>query len=111
MQNQDPVLSVSASDSVLNLAVVGSTIDAAAALRLQAAIENALACAPKNIRSVRIDVSDLLAMSSRGFETFLVLNRKCAEAGLALTISKPTPMFYRLLERMGFLRLFKIEES
>lgn len=105
-----PILAVRIESGQLHLGVALPTIDSDCALQLRTELVRAIEALPLEIKSVRLDVSQVLAMSSRGFEALIRLHTCCRDRGLHLTLSKLTPTFHRLLERMGFLRLFAVEQ-
>ena len=109
MADAQSILLASVANDVLILTVTIPTIDADHAIDLKVQFARALESAPANVRAVRLEVSEVLAMSSRGFETLLHLHTSCRDRGIPLTLSKLTPIFHRLLERMGFLRLFTVD--
>ncbi|MSR70122.1 MAG: anti-sigma factor antagonist [Phycisphaerales bacterium] len=110
MENAQSILAASLEGELLVLTVVMPAIDAERAIQLKAEIAHALQTVPGDVRTVRLDVSRVLAMSSRGFESLLQLHRSCRDRGWSLTLSKLTPTFQQLLDRMGFLRLFIVEK-
>ena len=105
-----PILAARIENGQLHLGVVMPTIDSDCALQLRAELVRAIETLRPEIKSVRLDVSQVLAMSSRGFEALIRLHTSCRDRELKLTLSKLTPTFHRLLERMGFLRLFTVEQ-
>ena len=111
MNDAEPVLKASTSGAVLTLSIQRATINTEDALRMQDEFRAILLTLPKNLQGVHLEISEVLAMSSRGFETLLLIHRGCEERHIALTVSKLTPIFHRLLSRMGFLRLLKIEDA
>ena len=111
MNNEEPVLKASTSEAVLTLTIQRATINTEDALRMQDEFRALLLTLPKNLQGVHLEISEVLAMSSRGFETLLLVHRSCEERHIALTVSNLTPIFKRLLSRMGFLRLLKIEDA
>jgi len=111
MNDAEPLLKASISGAVLTLSIHQATINTEDALRMQNEFRLLLLALPKNVQTVHLEISEVLAMSSRGFETLLLIHQSCEERRIALTVSKLTPIFKRLLSRMGFLRLLKIEDA
>lgn len=111
MQDREPIHIASTVGSVLTLSISASTINTEDALRLQEEFRSVLLNLPADIRTIHLEVSTVLAMSSRGFESLLLLHRGCTEHEIHLTVSKLTPIFQRLLSRMGFLRFLKVDET
>lgn len=111
MNDNDPILFASISGDVLTISIHHTTINAENALRMQVEFRTLLQTLPPNIKTIHLEISELLAMSSRGFESFLLLHQGCVDKKVALTVSKLTQIFHRLLSRMGFLRLLKIEDE
>lgn len=101
----------SISGDVLTLCIQKTTINTDEALQMQIEFQTVLKNLPANIKTIHLEISELLAMSSRGFESFLLLHRECNDKKIALTVSKLTQIFHRLLSRMGFLRILKIENE
>ncbi len=110
MEPTSSILSARTENDRLILTLLISTIDSDCAIQLRDELQGAIDAVAPGVTRVLLDVSQLLAMSSRGFESFLQLHTSCRARGLELTLSKLTPTFHRLLDRMGFLRLFVIEE-
>ncbi len=111
MEDTERILIPSTSGTVLTLSTNHSTINTEDALQMQDELRGLLRALAPNIKTIHLEISEVLAMSSRGFESLLLLHQGCVEKGVALTVSKLTPIFHRLLSRMGFLRLLKIEEA
>ena len=111
MNDAEPVLKASISGAVLTLSIHQATINTEDALRMQNEFRVLFLALPKNVQTVHLEISEVLAMSSRGFETLLLIHQSCVERKISLTVSKLTPIFHRLLSRMGFLRLLKIEDA
>ena len=109
MNDAEPLLKASISGAVLTLSIHQATINTEDALRMQNEFRLLLLALPKNVQTVHLEISEVLAMSSRGFETLLLIHQSCDARKISLTVSKLTPIFHRLLSRMGFLRLLKIE--
>ncbi len=106
-----PIHTASLTGSILTIAIQGATINTDDALCLQDEFRLLFKNFPPGAQSVHLEVSEVLAMSSRGFESLLLLHRGCIDKGIPLTVSNLTPIFHRLLSRMGFLRLLKIEDA
>ena len=111
MNDAEPVLKASTSEAVLTLTIQRATINTEDALRMQDEFRVLFLALPKNVQTVHLEISEVLAMSSRGFETLLLIHQSCDGRKISLTVSKLTPIFHRLLSRMGFLRLLKIEDA
>ena len=111
MNDAEPLLKASISGAVLTLSIHQATINTEDALRMQNEFRVLLLALPKNVQTVHLEISEVLAMSSRGFETLLLIHQSCDARKISLTVSKLTPIFHRLLSRMGFLRLLKIEDA
>ena len=111
MNDAEPLLKASISGAVLTLSIHQATINTEDALRMQNEFRLLLLALPKNVQTVHLEISEVLAMSSRGFETLLLIHQSCDARKISLTVSKLTPIFHRLLSRMGFLRLLKIEDA
>ena len=111
MNDAEPLLKASISGAVLTLSIHQATINTEDALRMQNEFRLLLLALPKNVQTVHLEISEVLAMSSRGFETLLLIHQSCDGRKISLTVSKLTPIFHRLLSRMGFLRLLKIEDA
>ena len=111
MNDAEPLLKASISGAVLTLSIHQATINTEDALRMQNEFRLLLLALPKNVQTVHLEISEVLAMSSRGFETLLLIHQSCDTRKISLTVSKLTPIFHRLLSRMGFLRLLKIEDA
>ena len=105
MNDAEPLLKASISGAVLTLSIHQATINTEDALRMQNEFRLLLLALPKNVQTVHLEISEVLAMSSRGFETLLLIHQSCDARKISLTVSKLTPIFHRLLSRMGFLRL------
>ena len=111
MNDAEPLLKASISGAVLTLSIHQATINTEDALRMQNEFRLLRLALPKNVQTVHLEISEVLAMSSRGFETLLLIHQSCDARKISLTVSKLTPIFHRLLSRMGFLRLLKIEDA
>ena len=111
MNDAESVLKASTSGAVLTLSIHQATINTEDALRMQNEFRALLLSLPTNVQAVHLEISEVLAMSSRGFETLLLIHQSCQERKISLTVSNLTPIFHRLLSRMGFLRLLKIEDA
>ena len=111
MNDAEPLLKASISGAVLTLSIHQATINTEDALRMQNEFRLLLLALPKNVQTVHLEISEVLAMSSRGFETLLLIHQSCDARKISLTVSKLTPIFHRLLSRMGFLLLLKIEDA
>ena len=111
MNDAEPLLKASISGAVLTLSIHQATINTEDALRMQNEFRLLLLALPKNVQTVHLEISEVLAMSSRGFETLLLIHQSCDARKISLTVSKLTPIFHRLLSRMGFLRLLTIEDA
>ncbi len=111
MAGLEPILTTSMSGSILTLSTMSSTINSEDAVRLKEEFSGILGGLSPSVRAIALDFSEVLAMSSRGFESLLFLHHGCIEKSVPLSISKITPTFQRLLARMGFLRLLKVDEN
>ncbi len=105
------ILSITTTADTRTLTTKAITINAEESLALKHEFELALRDLPTGVRIIHLDVPNLLAMSSRGFESLLSLHHACAEREIALSLSIITPEFQRLLGRMGFLRLLKVDKA
>ena len=71
MNDAEPLLKASISGAVLTLSIHQATINTEDALRMQNEFRLLLLALPKNVQTVHLEISEVLAMSSRGFETLL----------------------------------------
>lgn len=95
--------------SLLTIRITIPTIAAGDAVRLHTELAAVLDTAIAAAQSVHLDASEVVIMSSRGFESLLLLHRACSTRGIPLTLSKVPASFHELLDRMGFLRLMPFQ--
>lgn len=110
MSSSEQFLATTSAGSVLTLTISSPTINSDDALLLLADFRKLIDTMPPEIKTVHLEISEVLGMSSRGFEALLVLHQGCTARGIEISVSKLTPLFHKLLARMGFLRLLKIPE-
>lgn len=110
MSLSEQFLTTATTGSVLTLTIRSPTINSDDALLLLVDFRKLVDTMPPEIKTVHLEISEVLGMSSRGFEALLILHQGCTTKGVELCVSKLTPLFHRLLARMGFLRLLKIPE-
>ncbi len=109
MRGSDPTVISKKDGSTYVLRIIAHVIDSDLAAALRGDIEQAMKRRPADTTAVVVDVSEINAMCSAGFESLLLLYRLCKDASLKLSLRGPRPEYLQLLQRMGFLRLFTVE--
>ncbi|MSR29460.1 MAG: STAS domain-containing protein [Phycisphaerales bacterium] len=102
-----PILRVERTGTRLDLTITTPSVMTGEALQLRTEAAAILESSLDSIESVHLDVSAIQLMSSRGFETLVLLHSACRDRNITLTCSKQTEMFRQLMERMGFAKLFE----
>ena len=80
-------------------------IDAHTVLEFEKAVNQAI---ESGMKSAVLDLGDLVYISSAGIGAMMGLARRLSQDGGDLVLMNPTPKVFKILDGLGFTKIFKI---
>ena len=83
-------------------------IDAHTVLEFEKAVSQAI---DSGMKSAVLDLGELVYISSAGIGAMMGLARKLSQFGGDLVLMNPTPKVFKILDGLGFTKIFKIASN